>query len=157
MKPPPEERKATSIGCCAAIFAVYLVSREGGRRRCAQTLLDKGLATVSRMGLSIGAMMGFWVTAWAGAQLFVMLAVERYMKRRWPSRSGLGLGALVGLSAILLAFVGIGALIEGALHGAEWLRDDEMALGTGILCLFAVFVLGVLRAMPWVLAQREWG
>lgn len=109
------------------------------------------------MGLSIGAMMGFWVTAWAGAQLFVMLAVERYMKRRWPSRSGLGLGALVGLSAILLAFVGIGALIEGALHGAEWLRDDEMALGTGILCLFAVFVLGVLRAMPWVLAQREWG
>ena len=54
MKPPPEERKATSIGCCAAIFAVYLVSREGGRRRCAQTLLDKGLATVSRMGLSIG-------------------------------------------------------------------------------------------------------
>lgn len=112
---------------------------------------------MSQTGLSIGAMMGFWVTAWAGSQLFVMLAVERFMKRRWPSRSRLGLGAVVGLSAILFAFAGIGALIEGALHGAAWLRDDEMALWTGILCIFAIFVLGVLRAMPWVLAQREWG
>ena len=99
-------------------------------------------------------MLSFWVITWAGSLLFAALGVETYVKRRWPSRSTLGLGAVVGLSAILFAFVGIGALIEGALHGAAWLRDDEMALGTGILCLFAIFVLGVLRAMPWAIAQR---
>ncbi|GEM_PF-2049973 len=136
---------------------MHLFPRYGGRwsvRGALGTLLDKGLTTVSQTRLSISAMVGFWVTAWAGSLLFATLAVETYMKRRWPSRNGLGLGALVGLSAILFAFVGIGALIEGALHGAAWLRDDEMALGTGILCLFAIFVLGVLRAMPWAIAQR---
>ena len=124
-------------------------------RWSAQALLDKGLTTVSQTGLSIGAMLGFWVTAWAGSFLFATLAVETYVKRRWPSRSTLGLGAVVGLSAILFAFVGIGALVEGALHRAAWLRDDEMALWVGVLCLWSIFVFGALRAIPWVAAQRE--
>ncbi|MCV7153457.1 hypothetical protein H7I57_19940 [Mycobacterium pyrenivorans] len=104
---------------------------------------------------SISAMLGFWVIAWAGSLLFAALAVETYVKRRWPSRSTLGLGAVVGLSAILFSFVGIGALVEGALHSAAWLRDDEMALWVGILCLWSIFVFGALRAIPWVVAQRE--
>lgn len=110
---------------------------------------------MSQKRLSISAMLGFWVTAWAGSLLFVMLAVETYVKRRWPSSSGLGLGAVVGLSAILFAFVGIGALVEGALYGAAWLRDDAMALWTGILCIWGIFVFGAVRAIPWVVAQRE--
>ena len=124
-------------------------------RWSAQALLDKGLTTVSQTGLSIGAMLGFWVTAWAGSFLFATLAVETYVKRRWPSSSTLGLGAVVGLSAILFAFVGIGALVEGALHSAAWLRDDEMALRVGILCIWSIFVFGAIRAIPWVVAQRE--
>ena len=64
-------------------------------RWSAQALLDKGLTTVSQTGLSIGAMLGFWVTAWAGSFLFATLGVETYVKRRWPSRSTLGLGAVV--------------------------------------------------------------
>lgn len=110
---------------------------------------------MSQTRLSISVMLGFWATALAVSLLFVLLAVETYMKRRWPSRSSLGLGAVVGLSAILLAFVGIGTLVEGALRDAAWLRDDELALWSGILCIWAVFVLGALRAIPWVLAQRE--
>ncbi|MCV7155692.1 hypothetical protein H7I57_31950 [Mycobacterium pyrenivorans] len=110
---------------------------------------------MSQTRLSISVMLGFWVTAWAGLFLFATLAVETYVKRRWPSRSTQGLGAVVGLSAILFTFVGIGALVEGALHGAAWLRDDEMALWTGMLCLWGIFVFGALRAIPWVVAQRE--
>jgi len=100
-------------------------------------------------------MLGVWVTAWAASLLFATLSVETYVKRRWPSRSSLGLGAVVGLSAILFAFVGIGALVEGALRGAAWLRDDEMALWIGILFIWAIFVFGAVRAIPWVVAQRE--
>ncbi len=118
-------------------------------------MLTKRLTTVSQTRPSISAMLGFWVIAWAGSLLFSALAVETYVKRRWPSRSTLGLGAVVGLSAILFSFAGIGALVEGALHSAAWLRDDEMALWVGILCLWSIFVFGALRAIPWVVAQRE--
>ncbi|MFB1298727.1 hypothetical protein ACAG24_024780 [Mycobacterium sp. pW049] len=117
--------------------------------------LDEGLTTVSQTRPSIGAMLGFWMAACAVLLVFVMLAVETYVKRRWPSRSSLGLGALVGLSAILSAFVSIGVLVEGALHDAVWLRDDAMALWTGILCICGIFVYGAARAIPWVSAQRE--
>lgn len=137
---------------------MHLFPRCGGRwsvRGALGTLLDKGLTTVSQTRLSISAMVGFWVTAWAGSLLFVTLAVETYVKRRWPSRSTLGLGAVVGLSAILFAFVGIGALVEGALYSAAWLRDDELALWVGILCIWSIFVFGAIRAIPWVVAQRE--
>lgn len=64
-------------------------------------VLTKRLTTVSQTRPSISAMLGFWVIAWAGSLLFAALAVETYVKRRWPSRSTLGLGAVVGLSAIL--------------------------------------------------------
>ena len=118
-------------------------------------VLTKRLTTVSQTRPSISAMLSFWVITWAGSLLFAALGVETYVKRRWPSRSTLGLGAVVGLSAILFAFVGIGALVEGALHSAAWLRDDEMALWVGVLCLWSIFVFGALRAIPWVAAQRE--
>ena len=118
-------------------------------------VLTKRLTTVSQTRPSISAMLSFWVITWAGSLLFAALGVETYVKRRWPSRSTLGLGAVVGLSAILFAFVGIGALVEGALHRAAWLRDDEMALWVGVLCLWSIFVFGALRAIPWVVAQRE--
>lgn len=118
-------------------------------------VLTKRLTMVSQTRPSISAMLGFWVIAWTGSLLFTALAVETYVKRRWPSRGTLGLEAVVGLSSILFVFVGIGALIEGALHRAAWLRDDEMALWVGILCLWSIFVFGALRAIPWVVAQRE--
>lgn len=110
--------------------------------------LDEGLTTVSQTRPSIGAMLGFWMAAWAVLLVFVMLAVGTYVKRRWPSRSSLGLGALVGLSAILSAFVSIGVLVEGALHDAVWLCDDAMALWTGILCICGILSMAQPARFP---------
>lgn len=90
-------------------------------------------------------MLGLCVTAAAVTLLLALLSAEWYLNRRWPSRTGLGLGALIGGNAILLAFIGIGALVEAAMAGAHWLRNDPAALWVTIFCLWAIFVFGALR------------
>lgn len=69
---------------------------------------------------------------------------------RWSSTSGPA--ALTGMSGVSLAFVVIGTLIEGALRNAAWLRDDPGALWLGIITAFSCFVLGALKAAPWLIA-----
>jgi hypothetical protein len=94
-------------------------------------------------------MVGFWMSL-AAVSLTVVLAAL-HVKQRWASTSGAA--ALTGMSAVLVAFVVIGTLIEGGMHNAAWLMDDPGALWFGIFTAFGCFVLGALRAAPWLIAQ----
>lgn len=100
-------------------------------------------------------MLGCWITAGAVTLLLALLSAEWYLTRRRPSRPGVGLGALIGMSAILVAFIGIGALVEAAVAGAPWLRNDPTALWASIFCLWGIFVFGALRAGPWMTARTQ--
>ena len=96
-------------------------------------------------------MVGFWMTLVAVSLMVVLVAL--HVKQRWASTSGAA--ALTGMSAVLVAFVVIGTLIEGGVHNAAWLRDDPGALWFGIFTAFGCFVLGAATATPWLIAQAH--
>jgi hypothetical protein len=74
-----------------------------------------------------------------------------HVKRGWAPTSGAA--ALTGGTGVLIAFVVIGTLVEGAVHDAAWLRDDPYALWFLIFTAFGCFVVGAAKAAPWFIAQ----
>jgi hypothetical protein len=101
-------------------------------------------------------MTGFWLCVGVGTLLGVLSVAEAVCARRWrwwwSSGPGVGFGALIGMNAVLLAFIGIGVLIEGVLDGNAWFRNDPTALWGSIFSIWFIFVYGALRTSPWVIA-----
>lgn len=80
-----------------------------------------------------------------------LVLMALHVKRGWASTSGAA--ALTGMTGVLVAFVVIGTLVEGAVHNAAWLRDDPYALWFLIFIAFGCFVVSAAKAAPWLIAQ----
>lgn len=96
-------------------------------------------------------MAGFWITLVFTSVTITLLTLNFTL--RWSSTSGGA--ALTGVSLVFLAFVTIGALIDGVLHNAAWLRDDPGSLWFGIIMAPNFFVLGAIKAAPWLIANTS--